>query len=157
MTKLWTSIAAGAVAGAAGVAVMNAYQSAINAASKAVCGRPALNLDDAATRDVANAVSQPFSVVQYGVGSVLGALYGLSTERIPAISAGAGTAFGAAAWLVGDEIAVPLLGIANGPEYRSFSGHVNALAGHVVFGAAAHCARAVLLRSLDGVSWQSGT
>ena len=165
MTKLWKSVAAGAVGGAAGVAVMNAYQRVVNVAMKRLTGEPALNLDDAATRDVANAVIRSacgcelgeaqqacaFLTVQYTLGVSLGALYGVLAECLPSATACSGTAFGAAAWLAGDEIGVPVLGIANGPEYHSFAGHANALAGHAVFGAATHCARAVLLRLFDGV------
>lgn len=134
----------GAGAGAAAVPVMNAYQAAVNAASKCVYGEPALNLDDAATRDVAQSLGVPFAAVQYGAGISLGALYGLFAESFPAATAGGGTGFGAAAWLLGDEIVVPMFGLAQGCEYDSISGHVNALAGHVVFGAVTHYLRKAL-------------
>ena len=161
MATIWKSVAAGAIGGVAAVAAMNAYQAAVNAVSKKVYCGPALNLDGAATLDVAKAIAQAmcgfelsesqeryaFLTVQYSVGIALGALYGFLAERFPATATGAGTGFGAAAWLLGDEIAVPLLGFTNSPEYRSLSGHVNALAGHVVFGAATDAARKLLLRA----------
>jgi uncharacterized membrane protein YagU involved in acid resistance len=162
MASIWKSIAAGAMAGAAAVAAMNAYQAAVNALTKEVYGGQAVNLDDAATLDVAKSIAKAmcgfelsdeqercaFLTVQYSLGVALGALYGFLAERFPAASIGGGTAFGAAAWLVGDEIAVPLLGFTDTCEYRRFAGHANALAGHVVFGAATDATRKLLLKAI---------
>src|SRR5690348_22923 len=57
-------------------------------------------------------------VVHYGYGSVIGAIYGGMTELLPITGAGFGLPFGAALWLLGDEVAVPALGLAKAPtEY----------------------------------------
>jgi hypothetical protein len=47
-----------------------------------------------------------------------------------------GVAFGAALWLFGDELAVPLLGLTDKPTMYSASQHARSLAGHLGFGIA---------------------
>lgn len=74
-------------------------------------------------------------------GAALGAIYAALGEKYPDARAGAGSAFGAAAWLIGDEILVPVLGLLHGNH--TLSGHASALAGHVVFGLTTEAARAL--------------
>jgi uncharacterized membrane protein YagU involved in acid resistance len=50
------------------------------------------------------------------------------------VTAGAGSAYGAAVWLVGDEAVVPLLGLSKPPSQYPASTHAYALASHLVYG-----------------------
>jgi putative membrane protein len=88
--------------------------------------------------------------VHYGLGSALGAVYGLMAAR-PEARAGAGTSYGAAVWLAADEVAVPMLGLSGPPSETPLSGHVNALASHLIFGLVTHFGRKLLLK-LDNIS-----
>ena len=66
-------------------------------------------------------------------GCLLGAIYGAC--HAPWRSAiGSGLGYGAAAWLIGSETAVPLLGLSEGPGRTPCGTHVNRAAGHLVYG-----------------------
>ena len=106
------------------------------------------NLDEAATVKTAQAVSRRLfdhdltdqekrvaePIVHYGYGAILGGVYGAVTEVAPALSAGLGMPFGAAAWLLGDEVAVPALGLSKGPTEYGPRSHADALASHFCYG-----------------------
>ena len=79
--------------------------------------------------------------VHYAFGSVTGGLYGVVAELLPEVTAGAGLPFGMAFWLVADETAVPLLGLAKGPTEYPLSTHVYAFASHLVYGVTAETVR----------------
>jgi hypothetical protein len=81
------------------------------------------------------------AAVHYAFGTVTGGLYGAMAEVAPQVTAGAGLPFGAAFWLVADEVAVPSLGLAKGPTEYPVSTHVYALASHLVYGIAAEFGR----------------
>ena len=66
----------------------------------------------------------------------------------PEVTAGAGLPFGTAFWLVADETAVPLLGLAKGPTEYPVSTHVYALASHLVYGLTAELVRRVVCNML---------
>ncbi len=68
-------------------------------------------------------------LVHYGLGTLTGAAYGALAEYSPLPTKAFGTAFGAAFWVAGDEIALPLL---NGPSLPP-SAHVEAFASHLVY------------------------
>lgn len=74
------------------------------------------------------------AAVHYAFGAASGGLYGAMAEVAPQITAGAGVPFGAVFWLVADEGAVPLLGLAKGPTEYPLSTHAYALASHLVYG-----------------------
>jgi len=76
----------------------------------------------------------------YGVGA--GAFYGWAANRIPAVRTGFGTAYGAALWLVGDELAISASGVSN-PKQKSAASHLAALSAHLAFGAVAEFMRRV--------------
>lgn len=59
-----------------------------------------------------------------------------------------GLVFGAALWLAGDELAVPLLGLADKPTAYSPSSHVQALAAHLGYGVATTAATRYLENAL---------
>jgi len=75
------------------------------------------------------------AAVHYAFGTVTGGMYGAMAELAPQVTAGTGVPFGAAFWLVADEVTVPLLGLAKGPAAYPLSTHVYALASHLVYGA----------------------
>lgn len=75
------------------------------------------------------------AAVHYGYGTLIGGLYGAAAGLLPAVTFGRGTAFGAVAWLGGDEIAVPAFGLSQLPTETPASSHISALAAHLVYGA----------------------
>lgn len=72
--------------------------------------------------------------VHYGYGAAMGGLYGGLLEAVPVVGEGFGTAYATALWLVGDEIAVPALGLGKPPTETQPSEHAKALAAHLVYG-----------------------
>jgi hypothetical protein len=82
--------------------------------------------------------------VHYAYGSMMGALYGGLSELLPVTSAGLGLPFGFALWLLGDEIAVPALGLGKHPKEYSPEVHADALAAHFMYGATTDLLRRVL-------------
>jgi hypothetical protein len=75
-------------------------------------------------------------VVHYVFGSAMGALYGIASELLPDVATrGFGTVFGATLFVVADEIAVPMLGLADKPTETPLSSHVYGLVSHLVYGA----------------------
>jgi hypothetical protein len=81
------------------------------------------------------------AAVHYAFGTVTGGLYGAMAEVTPEVTTGAGLPFGAVFWMVADEVAVPLLGLAKGPSAYPVSTHMYALASHLVYGVTAEFSR----------------
>src|SRR5688500_8444006 len=88
------------------------------------------------------------AAVHYEFGTATGGLYGAVAEFAPEITVGAGLPFGAAFWLVADEMAVPLLGLSKAPTEYPVSTHVYALASHLVFGLTAEIVRRAVRKAL---------
>lgn len=88
------------------------------------------------------------AVVHYAFGTVTGGLYGALAEVSPKVTTAAGLPFGAAFWLIADEISVPLLGLSKGPKEYPVSTHVYALASHLVYGLTAEFSRRALRQVL---------
>jgi uncharacterized membrane protein YagU involved in acid resistance len=84
------------------------------------------------------------AAIHYAYGTAMGGFYGVAAEFVPHISAGAGLPFGAAFWLVADEIAVPLFGLAEDPTEYPLSTHAYALCSHLVYGLTAEAVRRTL-------------
>lgn len=74
--------------------------------------------------------------VHWGYGVLVGGIYGALRPSAPMPDLAAGLGYGTALWLIGDEIMVPLLGLAEGPTAHSIPDHATALAAHLAFGAA---------------------
>ena len=72
--------------------------------------------------------------VHYGLGAALGIAYGIAAEYRPGLTAGFGSAFGAATALLLDDIAVPAFGLAEAPWKTPVGTHAYSLASHLVFG-----------------------
>ncbi|HKP86526.1 MAG TPA: DUF1440 domain-containing protein [Blastocatellia bacterium] len=79
--------------------------------------------------------------IHYGFSLVTGGIYGVAAEIEPEAAVGAGAPFGAAVWLVADEITVPLVGLSKGPTAYPLSKHAYSLASHIVYGVATEAAR----------------
>ena len=88
-------------------------------------------------------------IAHYAMGGVSGAIYGAVTELLPLAASGWGTSFGAAVWLLGDEVAVPSLGLSKAPIEYPPSVHASALISHLVYGVTTDVIRRGLLRSLN--------
>jgi putative membrane protein len=136
--NIWRGVAAGAIGGLAGSFAMNRFQAVWSGVSQ----------DEEVTAKAAEAVSRhvfgheltspektwAVPAVHYGLGTILGALYGALAEKVPSSRAGYGTAYGSAIWLMADEIAAPALGLAQSAAETPLSSHLNALASHLVYG-----------------------
>lgn len=88
------------------------------------------------------------AAVHYAFGTATGGLYGAMAEVAPQVTAGAGIPFGAVFWVVADETAVPLLGLAKGPTEYPLSTHAYALASHLVYGLTAELGRRAVRKVL---------
>ncbi len=74
----------------------------------------------------------------FGTGT--GLLYAALRKRYPRVGAGAGLAFGAAFFLVVDELMMPLQGWTPGPQAFSWKVHARGAVAHVAYGVAAELA-----------------
>ena len=74
-------------------------------------------------------------MIHWSLGISAGAFYGALRNVFPTLGLGTGLAYGAAFWLLMDEIAVPYLGLTPGPKAFPWQTHARGLAGHVVLGA----------------------
>lgn len=73
-------------------------------------------------------------IVHYAMGGVSGLIYGAAAEVDPMATVGGGLPFGAAVWMVADNIAVPALGFSKPMNEYPVSTHVYALSSHLVYG-----------------------
>jgi putative membrane protein len=90
------------------------------------------------------------SAVHYAFGALTGAFYGAVAEVRPATAAAAGLPFGAAVWLIADEMGVPLAGFSGPPTQYPLARHASALGSHLAFGLTVEGVRRLLLgRSYD--------
>jgi hypothetical protein len=87
-------------------------------------------------------------VVHYAYGTGIGALYGGLAQKQEKTTAGFGTAYGAAAWVLGDEVAVPALGLGKKPTETPISQHLQFLAAHLVYGVTLEGVRRLALKAL---------
>lgn len=74
------------------------------------------------------------TAVHYAFSAAVGACYAAMAQRLPAVRAAHGTAYGTAVWIVADEMIMPLLGLSRGPRQLPPGVHAYALAGHWVYG-----------------------
>jgi putative membrane protein len=88
------------------------------------------------------------AVVHYAFGTVSGGLYGALAELAPEVTVAGGMPFGAAVWLIADEVTVPLLGLSKGPTEYPMSTHIYSLASHVVYGLTAEYSRRAIRQVL---------
>ena len=88
------------------------------------------------------------AVIHYAFGVATGVLYGAAAEMLPASTAGAGLPFGAAVWMVADEMVVPAIGLSKPPTEYPLSTHASALASHLVYGLTTEIVRRAARRAL---------
>jgi uncharacterized membrane protein YagU involved in acid resistance len=86
--------------------------------------------------------------VHYAYGAGIGALYGALAQKHEPTTSGFGSAYGAAAWALGDEIAIPVLGLGKKPSEIPVSQHFQLLAAHLVYGITLEVARRLALKAL---------
>lgn len=89
-------------------------------------------------------------LVHYGYGTAMGGAYGVLAEAFPQHVKGVGMRYGAALWLAGDEVALPLLKLAAPPTAYPLSTHALALAAHLVYGLSTHVACRGTRQLLEG-------
>ena len=94
-------------------------------------------------------------IVHYTYGAAIGALYGGLAQKDERTELGFGSAYGAAAWALGDEVAVPALGLGKKPAETPLSQHVQTLAAHVVYGMTLEGVRRLTTRIIgaNGRAW----
>jgi putative membrane protein len=102
-----------------------------------------LELAERGKREIAGAV------VHYAFGVATGGLYGAIAELKPAATTGAGLPFGAAVWLIADEIVAPTLGLSKPPTELPLSTHAYSIASHFVYGLTTEIVRRAARRALD--------
>lgn len=73
--------------------------------------------------------------VHWSYGVLAGGVYGALRTELDASDVAAGLGYGAALWVLGDEVMIPLLGLSAGPTAHSISDHALALGAHLVYGA----------------------
>jgi len=74
------------------------------------------------------------NAIHWALGVGAGALYGVLRNRSRRVGLGSGLAYGVSFWLVMDETATALLGLAPPPRRFPWQTHARGLAGHVVLG-----------------------
>ncbi len=108
---------------------------------------------EVAAEKLAGAVERPLAkserqrygqVVHWGLGIGAGAAYAVLRNRAPRTALGRGLAFGAAFWLVMDEVLTPALGLTPGPRAFPWQTHARGLAGHLALGATADATLSVM-------------
>ena len=165
-TSLVRGLFTGAAAGLAGALMMDAFQELVArsgpaagneaSAQKAHAPRPGEeNTTEKTARQVLSQFGHPPSAAEkqrtgralhYGFGFVMGALYGVANEYVPAVSLGAGTLFGTALFVATDEAVLPLLDLASKPEDTPPADHLLHWASHVVFATTLELARDQMAR-----------
>jgi hypothetical protein len=86
------------------------------------------------------------TAVHWGYGIDLGGAYGAFRGRKPKLDVLGGLVYGAGLWVLGDEIAVPLLGLAEGPRAHPKKIHAESLGAHLVYGITTAVATQLLRR-----------
>jgi putative membrane protein len=168
--RAWAGLVAGAAGGLVGAFVMNRFSPLWSAVYKSFCEvkdsrqQSGIGNEDAeATRSAAQAISrhvfrktlsaQELNTVtpalHYGIGTAMGALYGVAVEWFPLIGAGRGTFYGGAVWLLADEIAMPALGLLGPITKTPLSSQLGALASHMSYGFATDFVRRLVLERKD--------
>ena len=85
-------------------------------------------------------------IVHYTFGALMGALYGVLAEYVPAVSAGFGTTFGSLLFAGGDLVAVPALNLSGSPKDAPATSYATPLAAHLVYGATTELVRRIVRR-----------
>jgi len=87
--------------------------------------------------------------MHYAMGATSGLIYGIASEIAPMTTVGLGFPFGAAVWLVADDVVVPALGLAKPATEYPLSTHAYALSSHLVYGLTTDIVRRAVRNLLD--------
>ena len=87
--------------------------------------------------------------MHYAMGATSGLIYGIASEIAPVTTVGLGLPFGAAVWLVADDVVVPALGLAKPATEYPLSTHAYALSSHLVYGLTTDIVRRAVRDLLD--------
>ena len=169
-SSVWKGMASGLVAGLAASYVMNQFQSGLSALLANGEQSKAREKEkqeqggnsEPATVKAAEAISETVTnheltreekkvagpVMHYAMGATSGAVYGLATELQPYFASASGLPFGAAVWLLADEVAVPSLGLSGPPTETPVANHLEALASHFVYGVTTDVLRRAIRKAL---------
>ncbi len=82
--------------------------------------------------------------MHYAMGATSGLIYGMASEITPITTVGAGLPFGAAVWLIADDVVIPALGLSKLPTEYPLSTHSYALSSHLVYGLTTDLVRRVV-------------
>lgn len=77
------------------------------------------------------------NALAWGMSIGFVAAYAGLRKRVKGADAGQGLAFGLGAWLIEDELMMPLLGLAPGPGAYPWQAHARGLAAHLAYGVVA--------------------
>lgn len=146
--EVWKGLLAGLVGGLVASWTMNQFQALLSSLSEDDRKKSQAAQDDDATVKAASTISEEVfdhrltkreknvagPALHFAFGTSTGGVYGLAVEMAPSLSAGGGVPFGAAFWLIADEITVPALGLSKAPTQYPLSTHASALAAHCVYG-----------------------
>jgi hypothetical protein len=88
--------------------------------------------------------------VHYAFGTLMGVVYGVTTEILPEATAGGGTGFGTLLFFGADEVAVPALRLAPKPAGSAPFDHLQHWAAHVVYGGSLELIRSLIRRISKG-------
>lgn len=161
-TRSWVpEVLAGAVAGAVGSGLMGPVQRLLSritperARAREQAVRPEENPTEKVGRVALQTVGLPVPErqrpklgqgVHFGYGMAWGAVYGLLRFRFPRLPPASGLLLGAGLWLLGDELALPALGLAPPAKRYPKETHLRALAAHLAYGASVEGATRALNR-----------
>jgi putative membrane protein len=86
------------------------------------------------------------SVVHYGFGASVGAVYGAAAEIVPRVAIGVGLPFGVAVWLGAHVVVVPALGLAEPPTRQPVRKEAEEFGLHLLYGLTTELVRRLLRR-----------
>lgn len=159
--SVWKGLVSGLVGGFVGSWTMNEFQKGWDKAANAMSdGKPKKKVEPAEypTAKTAQAIAKTIvrkpltqeqkrkagPVVHYAFGTLLGGLYGATSEFVPKFRTAAGVPYGAAVFAAADEVALPALKLAKwAPEYP-VSRHMYGLSSHIVWSTTTEAVRRLM-------------
>ncbi len=153
---------AGLVGGIVGSLVMTGFQTLLSSLSEEE-KKPERKKEEPANVKAAEEISEGLfdhklkkseqepagEAMHYAMGATSGLIYGIASEIAPLTTVGLGLPFGAAVWLVADDVVVPALGLAKPATEYPLSTHTYALSSHLVYGLTTDIVRRAVRDLLD--------
>jgi uncharacterized membrane protein YagU involved in acid resistance len=154
---------AGLVGGLVASFVMSQFQALLSALSEEEKKPKKKKEDEPANVKTAEAISENVfdhklkksekepagEAVHYAMGATSGLIYGIASEIAPMTTVGLGLPFGAAVWLLADDVVVPALGLAKPATQYPLSTHAYAISSHLVYGLTTDLVRRAVRDLLD--------